>query len=217
VRVVQRAEDRVAGQARRAWPPGRTLAARVPLVIAAIVLVVPGSVMAAEPAPTLQAPSGPAVAPAGEDRLSELEERVQQLDTEVQRLIVERDRLLDVVSHIDELSGVLEADRLLLIELRKEIPAARDEAEAYLERLRMLAQRSDPARLGPLTDRVLDAAPAWLDWRDTTYATQAEASAAYISTGATAFDEKMAEFRDAILLSVATRLDGLLNVLDRAR
>ena len=64
-------------------------------------------------------------------------------------------------------------------------------------------------------DRVSENAPAFFEWRFTQFGSQQEAAAAYISTGANAFDTTMEEFRDAVLLSVANRIDGLLNTIDR--
>jgi hypothetical protein len=116
-------------------------------------------------------------------------------------------RLVDLV-------GSLESDRLLLVELRKDLPAARQEAEAYLARVEDLALTSDPERLGVIVSRVRAAAPVYLDWRDQPYQTQAEASAAYIQTGAAAFDTTWKALQDAILLTVANRLDTIIGLVD---
>lgn len=129
----------------------------------------------------------------------------------------ERDKLQDSLAHFDDLYAPLEADRQLLVELRKGLPETRVEAEAQLDRIERLALSSNPARLGQLVDRMSDTAPAFLDWRFTEFDSTQAASEAYINTGANAFDSSMDEFRDAVLLSVANRLDGLLNVLDRVR
>jgi hypothetical protein len=148
---------------------------------------------------------------------SELRDQVTALNAEVNALAAERDRLRAAVGVLEDLYTPIEADRLLLTELRKEVPVVRGEAEAYLARLRRLALESDPSRLGPITDRLLEVAPVYLDWRDTDFATTEEATRAFIQTGASGFDTKFRELRDAILLSVANRLDGLLNIVDRAR
>jgi predicted nuclease with TOPRIM domain len=139
------------------------------------------------------------------------------LQQTVDALTSERDRLEASLEHFEDLYDPLEADRQLLTELRKDLPETRAEAEAQLDRIQRLALSSDPARLGQIVDRVSDAAPAFLDWRFTEFGSTQEASQAYVNTGANAFDSTMNEFRSAVLLAVANRLDGLLHVLDRVR
>ena len=129
----------------------------------------------------------------------------------------ERDRLAASVGRFDDLYDPLESDRQLLFELRKQMPETRPEAEPQLERIRALALSSDPQRLGQLVDRVDEAAPAFLDWRFGDFDSTAEFSAAYIDTGANAFDSSFEELRSEVLMTVANRLDGLLTILDRVR
>jgi ABC-type transporter Mla subunit MlaD len=147
----------------------------------------------------------------------ELRANNSTLQQSVDTLALERDRLSDSLSHFDQLYEPIEADRQLLFELRKGLPETRPEAEAQLSRIRSLALSSNPARLGQLLDRVDDAAPAFLDWRFTQFTSSQEATEAYINSGANAFDSSMDEFRSEVLMSVANRLDGLLNVIDRVR
>ena len=80
-----------------------------------------------------------------------------------------------------------------------------------------MALWADPARLGQLLDRVTEAAPAYLDWRFGELGNTQDFTAAYIDTGANAFDTSMEEFHSEVLRSVATQLDGLLTILDRVR
>ncbi len=139
------------------------------------------------------------------------------LQRTIDELLRERDALRTSIERFDDLYAPLEADRQLLFELRKDLPETRSEAEAQLERMRSLALTSDPARLGQLVDRLDDTAPAFLDWRFGEFDPSADVAAAYIDTGANAFDSSMDEFRSEVLMSVANRLDGLLTILDRAR
>ena len=67
---------------------------------------------------------------------------------------------------IDAFLRRLEADRKLLIEIRKGAPETRQEAGDYLARLKFLSGISDPVRLVPLVNRVLDQAPIYFDWLD---------------------------------------------------
>lgn len=139
------------------------------------------------------------------------------LQQSVESLSFERDRLRDSLRRFDDLYDPLEADRELLLELRKGLPETRPEAEAQLSRIRALALSSNPAKLGQLVDRVDDAAPAFFDWRFTQFASTQEATQAYISSGANAFDSSMNELRNEVLLSAANRFDGVLTIIDRIR
>jgi hypothetical protein len=110
------------------------------------------------------------------------------------------------------LRTTMEADRLLLAELRKDVPTDRTEAESYLARVQDLALASDPARLGVIVSRVREAAPRWLDWRAATYATTQEATTAYLQSGASAFDASWENLHDAVLLTVVNRLDTIIDL-----
>ena len=139
------------------------------------------------------------------------------LQTAFDSLSVERDQLAASIDRFDALYGPLESDRKLLFELRKSLPETRPEAEAQLDRIRSYALSSDPQGLGQLVDRVDETAPAFLDWRFGEFASTAEFSAAYVETGANAFDSSFEELRSEALRTVANRLDGLLTILDRIR
>jgi ABC-type transporter Mla subunit MlaD len=139
------------------------------------------------------------------------------LQATVDELAAERDRLEASIDRFEDLYAPIESDRKLLFELRKELPQTRPEAEQQLERIRSLALSSDPQRLGQLVDRVDETAPAFLDWRFGEFASTADFSAAYVETGANAFDSSFEELRSEALMTVANRLDGVLTILDRVR
>ena len=135
----------------------------------------------------------------------------------VDAISLERDRLRGSLERFDDLYGPIEADRQLLVELRKGLPETRPEAEAQIDRIRSLALSADPSRLGQLVDRIDDAAPAFLDWRFGEFNSNDDFANAYIDSGANAFDTSMEDFRSEVLMSVSNRLDGLLTILDRVR
>jgi hypothetical protein len=164
-------------------------------------------------------PPSPTAAPVTDTQaeIDRLRAENADLAAVVATLTDERDRLLDVVNGFGDLYAPMEADRLLLSELRKELPPTRVEAEAYLQRLEQLALLSDPVRLASLAARVRDAAPSFLDWRETQFSTQEEAAAEFVRSGASAFQATLTEFRNAIMLTVANRLDSLLSRIERAR
>lgn len=149
--------------------------------------------------------------------LDELRARVERLTLELELVTRERDRLALLMTSLEAMYPQLEADRLLLTELRKPLPQDRAALEVHIERLRNLALRSDPARLGLIVDRLMQAVPDYLAWMDRSFGSSAEADQDYVNSGAAAFTTRLEELRAAILLSVANRLDGLLNTFDRVR
>jgi hypothetical protein len=137
---------------------------------------------------------------------------------EVDTLTRDRDRIADGLSRFEDLYDPLEADRQLLLDLRKPIEdMSRPEVEQHVARIQRLAVESNPAELGPLSDRLGEAAPDFLDWRETQFSSTEEATQAFLDSGASLFTSSMDDFSKAFLLSVASRLDGLLTVLDGAR
>lgn len=200
------------------------------LGMAALMLLLVPSALAADPASgtadadmRLEAPER-AGTPDLRAQLEELTLRYDELAAEhaalqrsVEDLSAQRDELARAVDRLDEVYEPLEADRQLLFELRKELPETRPEAEAQLERMRTLALTAAPGQLGQLADRLVEAAPAFFDWRFGEFDSDAEAAQAYLDSGAGAFDSSLTEFRNEVLMSVANRLDGLLTILDRIR
>ena len=104
------------------------------------------------------------------------------------------------------LSG-MDADRLLLYELRKEPPNDRKEAEAYLKRLKELASLADPVRLVPKANRVLEQAPLYYDWLEKDFEDSAERVSEYYVGGAQGFQIAFDEFKSMTLLTVINRLE----------
>lgn len=170
----------------------------------------PYAVASSGPVPSL--PADPAALQA---LVLQLENDNATLQRQVADLTDQGDGSQQAVDGIAAFYDQMEADRLLMLALRKDLPTTRPEALAYLDQLQKLALASDPANLGTLAQRVLEAAPIYLDWRDKTFATSAESNADYIQSGASGFDTNMRAFRDGALLTVADRLDAVLNLLDR--
>ncbi|RIH81672.1 hypothetical protein [Calidithermus roseus] len=127
------------------------------------------------------------------------------------------ERLRNALNQLRNLAGQLEADRLLLAELRKDFPDDMDEAQAYLERLKELALKSDPARLGPLATRMVEKSSPYLKWRDKEYTTAEEAAREYARSGAREFQNLFNQFNNAVLQTVVTHIDALLSQLESVR
>jgi hypothetical protein len=147
-------------------------------------------------------------------RVAQLERRVVELLAEQTRLRGERDRLQRLLDRLTSQVAQFEADRILLTELRKELPETRGEAETYLERLRRLGLVADPVRLAPLASRMMEVAPVFLDWRHTTFANAEARSRAFAESGAHGFPTALTNFRNAVLLSASNRIEGLLVLVE---
>ena len=101
----------------------------------------------------------------------------------------------------------IEADRLLLAEIRKQVPNASGEAEVYLARLKDLASRSDPVRLVPFVNRVLAQAGIYFDWLDYEFESDEERITEYYIGGARGFHFALETFKSAVLLTAINRLE----------
>jgi len=178
------------------------------LTLSALMALGTGSVAAQSitPSPAASVPGDPI-----------LEDELSAARAEIASLTAERDRLQDMLGAFDSLYDPMEADRQLLVELRKPLPEDRGTAEAYLARIQRLAITSDPARLGQPASRVLETAPVYLDWRFGDFASPADQQAAFLNSGAAGFGTDFDELEKAILLTVANRLDALLTLRDRIR
>ena len=147
--------------------------------------------------------------------------------TDADRLVAAEARIADLEAENERLRGFLltweglydpmEADRQLLLELRKDMPDDESAARAYIERIRDLAFRSDPARLSQDAVRLMETAPTWLEWRFTEYADDTARAAEYLRSGAAGFDQNLRELRDMALLVAAGHIDAILTLADRAR
>lgn len=101
----------------------------------------------------------------------------------------------------------LESDRLLLVEIRKQVPEDRMEVEIYLERLKYLSSRSDPVRLVPLVNRVLENSTTYFDWLETEFESPEEELTEYYIGGARSFHFALEEFQSAVMFTIINRLE----------
>ena len=114
----------------------------------------------------------------------------------------------------------LEDHRALLLELRREMPADREESLAYWSNIHRVAVDANPA-LSSEAEKVLvridnyytwkdggpdpsDSVDEYLDWRK-----------AYAPSGAEAYEEATLIFNQQALLSVVNRIDTVLALLDQ--
>ncbi len=119
----------------------------------------------------------------------------------------------------NELQGFLaamDADRLLLFEVRKDLPQKRADADIYLKRLKELAARSDPALLVPKVNRMIEQAPIYYDWVEKNIQNQNENANEYVVGGARGFLVAFQDFQNEVMLIVINRLEIAGNAIREA-
>lgn len=101
----------------------------------------------------------------------------------------------------------MDADRLLLFEVRKDLPDKRADANAYLARLKELAAKSDAARLVPKVNRLMEQAPIYYDWLEKNIQNQQDNQNEYVVGGARGFLVAFQDFQAEVMLVVINRLE----------
>ena len=121
---------------------------------------------------------------------------------------------------LEEMSDSLDRHRLLLLELRRDTPAEKDDSLAYWSNVHRVAADANPA-LSSEAEKVLvridnyyawkdggpdpsDSVDEYLNWRE-----------AYAPSGAEAYEEATLAFNQEALLSVVNRIDTVLALLDK--
>ncbi len=114
----------------------------------------------------------------------------------------------------------MEADRLLLAEIRKDLPDKRSDADLYLKRLKDLAGQSDPVHLVPKVNRLIEQEPIYYDWLEKNAnaqgQNQGQSASEYVVGGARGFVIAFQDFQNALLLTVINRLDIAERALQEA-
>ena len=108
---------------------------------------------------------------------------------------------------INAFLAAMDADRLLLFEVRKDLPQVRSEGDAYMKRLKDLAGMSDPVRLVPKVNRMMEQAPIYYDYVEKNIQNQNDAANEYVVGGARGFIIAFQDLQNAVLLTVINRLE----------
>ena len=109
------------------------------------------------------------------------------------------------IPDVERFAAQIEADRLLLVEMRKELPSDRGEAFAYWNNVKALAAVADDALVGK-ANNVITALPAYFDFLETDFQTEQDAIVTFRLTGASDYDTATDEFWRAFALSLIDRL-----------
>ena len=128
--------------------------------------------------------------------------------SQTQRTLTKLQKRMDSIT---ETVADLENDRLLLIELRKDLPQDREAALQFWQAIKTVAVHSDPA-LGPLVDRILSAALNYFDWQEATYLSSEARLEGFFVSGAAQFENLVDEFKKDVLLLVIGRIDTVVNL-----
>lgn len=139
------------------------------------------------------------------DGVAEKDTNIAQLTEDVDSLSALQDR----VTALKEEVAPLEAHRLLLVEIRKSTPDARNAATEYWQDVKRLAVQVDPS-LGPKADRVIRLIPVYFDWIEQSFTTSCDSIDALINTGAVDFGTVATDFEKDVLLSLINRMDAIV-------
>ena len=134
---------------------------------------------------------------------------ITSLNADLNNLKFIEGRLLDVSKEIRQ----LEPHRLLLVELRKDMPDTRKTAIEYWKRVKSMAAKADPS-LGPKADRVIRLLPTYFDWAEGEYVDTYESVATYVDSGANDFGTIIGDFEKDVFLSIINRIDALISQVE---
>ena len=137
-------------------------------------------------------------------QIDEQGQRLKALQTVEEELAAQKKR----VASLQKLVDLLEIDRLILVELRKDLPEERQEAVDYWRDIKVLAAQSDPT-LGSKTGEVITATDGYFDWLEADFSTPEETTTMYYLLGADRYFDLIDEFLNATFLVVINRLDAV--------
>ena len=154
-----------------------------------------------------------------ENQISQLQGRQQDLQEQLNTQLEEFSSLQERVEVLqgatlagdsgtpEELADRLDADRLLLLDFRKDLPEDEDDARAFWANIRVLAARSDPS-LAPLVDRVARTVPHYFRFVNQDFTSTLEAQLSYQLLAA-GYDAAKDEFWHTFMTVLSDRLDSL--------
>ena len=151
-----------------------------------------------------------------DDIRSQLDERDAEL-TRLQRRIEaapETRSAFPGIPDVERFAEQIEADRLLLVEMRKELPDERREAFAFWNNVKELAAVSDPSLVAK-ANNVITALPAYFNFLETDFENQQDAVLTFQLTGASDYEAASDDFWRAFALSLIDRLTIVSDNVER--
>ena len=151
-----------------------------------------------------------------DDIRSQLDERDAEL-TRLQRRIEaapETRSAFPGIPDVERFAEQIEADRLLLVEMRKELPDERREAFAFWNNVKELAAVSDPSLVAK-ANNVITALPAYFNFLETDFENQQDAVLTFQLTGASDYEAASDDFWRSFALSLIDRLTIVSDNVER--
>ena len=151
--------------------------------------------------------------------LSSAEEQIATLEEQIQSLQSQEAGGQGNLEAVRELSDTVEKHRLLLVELRKDLPATREEAVIYWKNIKTIAARADPALTSP-ADRVILKIDNYFDWIDRSPNLTASSDDYFdwlgerTTSGAIGYEDATDTFTRDALLAVINQLDSVVSRLN---
>ncbi len=155
----------------------------------------------------------------------ELTAQELELDATLERLDLsesERQRTEDRIESIGNAITRFESDRLLLVELRKEVPLTRGDAMEFWSNVRDIARTSDPS-LGIAVDKVISTLGPYYNWIESQPETDANLDgilddeyvqwAFFPPLGTFDYFDEIGSFQNDALLVIIVRMDAALSLI----
>ncbi|MBF8267691.1 MAG: hypothetical protein HW388_1199 [Dehalococcoidia bacterium] len=125
---------------------------------------------------------------------------------------------LEKLQDLRDQANSIESFRVLLVEMRKDLPQTREEALTHWSRVKSLVARADPSLVSPI-DRVILRIDNYFDWDDRSPSPSAPIEeylawlADYTSSGAVAYEDAVRGFTKDTLLALINRMDSVVDYL----
>jgi hypothetical protein len=151
--------------------------------------------------------------------LNSAEEKVRSLNENITAVTRRLQSQSERIASIHKIILKLENDRLLLIELMKDVPQERAAAIEFWKNMKPIAVKSDPS-LGPAIDKILSWADVYFDWLDKSPPSGASCEkilewfSEYWRSGADNYSSAIDDFRNAALSVVTTHIDVAMSLIE---
>jgi hypothetical protein len=153
------------------------------------------------------------------EMLSSAGKQAVTLEEQIQSIQSQMESQQSNLETLTEMSDSVEKHRLLLVELRKDLPLTREDSVAYWNTMKAVASNADPA-LAPPVDRIILKIDNYFDWNERTPSPTAPADyhldwlAEYSISGAIDYEDASVTFTKEALLSVISQMDTVVSSLN---
>jgi len=153
------------------------------------------------------------------EMLSSAQEQILTLEKQIQSIQSQVTEKQGNLEFLRDMANAVERHRLLLVQLRKDLPLTREETEAYWDTMKTIASRADPALASP-AGKVILKIDNYFDWneRRPNPTAPSEEHLAWLAdqstSGATAYADSKDSFVKEALLSVISQIDIVVSRLN---